>query len=59
MLINKDHKDRSSKIRLCVLWIETREFKACLVRWIATLAREWANLPNLYENTTYSVVVNE
>ena len=31
VLINKDQKDRSSRIRLCEL-IETREFEACLVR---------------------------
>ena len=56
MLINKDKKEHSSRIGLCVLLIETREFKACLMRWIA---RERANLPDLYENTTYSVVVTE
>ena len=36
VLINKDKKDRSSRIRLCALLIETRECKACLVRWIVT-----------------------
>ena len=55
VLISKDQKDRTV-CRLCVLLIETREFKAGPVRWIA---RERANLPDLYENTTYSVVVNE
>ena len=56
MLISKDQKDRTVCVRLCVLLIETREFKAGRVLWIA---RERANLPDLYENTTYSVVVNE
>ena len=56
MLISEDQKDRTVCIRLCVLLIETREFKAGRVRWIA---RERANLPDLYENTTYSVIVNE
>ena len=56
VLISKDQKDRTVCVRLCVLLIETCEFKAGHVRWIA---REWANLPDLYENTTYSVVVNE
>ena len=56
MLISKDQKDRTVCVRLCVLLIETHEFKAGRVRWIA---RERANLPDLYENTTYSVVVNE
>ena len=48
-------QSRSKGVRLCVLLIETREFKGP-VRWIA---RERATLPDLYENTTYSVVVNE
>ena len=56
VLISKDQKDRTVSVRLCVLLIETREFKAGRVRWIA---RERANLPNLYENTIYSVLVNE
>ena len=56
VLISKDQKDRTVCVRLCVLLIETREFKAGRVRWIA---RERANLSDLYENTTYSVVVNE
>ena len=56
VLISKDQKDRTVCVRLCVLLIETREFKAGRVRWIA---RERANLPDLYENTIYSVVVNE
>ena len=54
--ISKDKKDRTVCVRLCVLLIETREFKAGPVRWIA---RERANLPDLYENTIYSVLVNE
>ena len=49
MLISKDQTDRTLCVRLYVLLIETREFKAGRVQWIA---REWANLPNLYENTT-------
>ena len=56
MLISKDKKDHTLYVRLCVLLIETREFKAGRVRWIA---RERTNLPDMYENTTYSVVVNE
>ena len=56
MLISKDQKDRTVCVRLCVLLIEIREFKAGRMWWIA---RERANLPDLYENTTYSVVVNE
>ena len=56
VLISKDQKDRTVCVRLCVLLIETREFKAGRVRWIA---REQANLPYLYENTIYSVLVNE
>ena len=56
VLISKEQKDRTVCVRLCVLLIETREFKAGRVRWIA---RERANLPDLYENTTYSVVINE
>ena len=56
VLISKDQKDRTVCVRLCVLLIETREFKAGRVRWIA---REQANLPDLYENTIYSVLVNE
>ena len=56
VLISKDQKDHTVCVRLCVLLIETREFKAGGVRWIA---RERANLPDLYENTTYSVLVNE
>ena len=32
VLINKDQKDTSSRIRPCVLLIETREFEACLER---------------------------
>ena len=57
VLISKDQKDRTVCVKtVCVLLIETREFKAGLVRWIA---RERANLPDLYENSTYSVVVNE
>ena len=51
VLISKDQKDR-----MLQLLIETHEFKACRMRWIA---RERANLPDLFENTTYSVVVNE
>ena len=56
VLISKDQKDRTVCVRLCVLLIETHEFKAGRVRWIA---RERANLPDLYENTIYSVLVNE
>ena len=56
VLISKDKKDHTLYVRLCVLLIETREFKAGRVRWIA---RERTNLPDMYENTTYSVVVNE
>ena len=56
VLISKDQKDRTLCVRLFVLLIETREFKAGRVWWIA---RERANLPDLNENTTYSVVVNE
>ena len=56
VLISKDQKDRTVCVRLCVLLIETREFKAGRVRWIA---RERANLPDLYENTIYLVLVNE
>ena len=56
VLISKDQKDRTVCVRLCVLLIETREFKAGRVRWIA---RERANLPDLYENTIYSVLINE
>ena len=56
MLISKDQKERTLCVRLCVLLIETREFKAGRVQWIA---RERANLPDLYENTTYSVFMNE
>ena len=56
VLISKDQNDRTVCVRPCVLLIETREFKAGRVRWLAT---ERANLPDLYENTTHSVVVNE
>ena len=56
VLISKDQKDRTLCVRLCVLLIETREFKAGRVRRIA---RERTNLPDMYENTTYSVIVNE
>ena len=56
VLISKDQKDRTLCVRLCVLLTETHEFKAGRVRWIA---RELANLPDLYDNTIYSVVVNE
>ena len=56
VLISKDQKDRTLRVRLCVLLIETREFKAGRVRRIA---RERTNLPDMYENTTYSVIVNE
>ena len=56
VLISKDQKDGTVCDRLCVLLKETREFKAGCVQWIA---RERANLPDLYENTTYSVLVNE
>ena len=56
VLISKDQKDRTVCVRLCVLLIETREFKAGRVR---RRARERANLSDLYENTTYSVIVNE
>ena len=56
MLINKDQKDRTLCVRLYVLLIETREFKAGRSLWIA---RKQANLPDLYENITYSVIVNE
>ena len=56
VLISKDQKDRTVCVRLCVLLIETREFKAGRVRWIV---RTRANLPDLYENTIYSVLVNE
>ena len=58
VLINKDQKDRSSRIRPCVLLTETVNLKpvSCGEQ---PLARERANLPDLYENTTYSVVVNE
>ena len=46
MLFSKDQKDRTVCVRLCALLIETREFKAGRVRWVA---REQANLPDLYE----------
>ena len=39
VLINKDQKDRSSRIRQSVLLIKTLEFEACLVRWLATSQR--------------------
>ena len=55
VLISKDQKAHTVCVRLCVLLIETCEFKADHVRWIA---RERANLPDLYENTIYSVLVN-
>ena len=35
VLISKDQKDGTVCVRLCVLLIETREFKAGRVRWIA------------------------
>ena len=56
VLISKDQKDRTLCVRPCVLLIETCEFKAGRVRRIA---RERTNLPDMYENTTYSVIVNE
>ena len=56
VLISKDQKDLTVCVRLCVLLIETREFKAGRLRWIA---RERANLPYLCETTIYSVLVNE
>ena len=56
MLISKDQKDRTLCVRPCVLLIETREFKPGHMRRIA---RERTNLPDIYENTTYSVIVIE
>ena len=56
MLISKDQKDHTLYVRLCVLLIETHEFKAGYMRRIT---REQTNLPDMYENTTYSVVINE
>ena len=56
VLISKNQKDRTLCVRLCVLLKETCEFKAGRVRRIAW---ERTNLPDIYEKTTYSVVVNE
>ena len=56
VLISKNQKDRTLCVRQCVLLIETREFKAGCMRQIA---REPTNLPDMYENTTYSVIVNK
>ena len=51
VLISKDQKDRTVCVRLCVLLIETREFKAGRVRWIA---RERANLPDVWKHHIFS-----